>query len=261
MENVGAIFYSERAVQSGQLGETTVAHETIHQWFGDAVTPANWHHVWLSEGFATYFGMQFFEHADGADAFRTLLGNSATGYLNSDVTDLPIVDTLRIPGAGDLNAVLSANTYNKGGQVLHMLRGVVGDDAFFRGLREYFARHVHGNARTVDLKDALELASSTDLDWFFDQWVYRPGFPVFRVSHAYDGNAGEVVVTVEQVQKADWPAFRMPVEFEIVTSARTWRERAEVAGRRAVLRFASPAAPRSVILDPDGWVLKRIEAR
>ncbi len=258
MENVSAIFYSERAIQSGRLGETTVAHETIHQWFGDAVTPANWHHVWLSEGFATYFGMQFFEHADGPEAFRSMLANSARGYLSSDVTDLPIVDTLRIPGAGDLTAVLSANTYNKGGQVLHMLRGVLGDDAFFRGLRDYYARYVHGNARTVDLQNALEQAASTDLDWFFDEWVYRPGYPIFRVTHTYDANAGEVVVTVEQVQKAEWPAFRMPLEFEIVTPGRTWRERADVSGRREVLRFATPTAPESVTLDPDDWVLKQV---
>jgi aminopeptidase N len=259
MENVGAIFYSERAIQSGRLGETTVAHETIHQWFGDAVTPANWHHVWLSEGFATYFGMQYFEHADGADAFRSLLASSAQSYLASDVTDLPIVDSLRIPGAGDLTAVLSANSYQKGGQVLHMLRGLLGDDAFFAGLRDYFAQYVHGNARTIDLQNVLERTGGQDLDWFFEQWVYRPGFPHFRVTHSHDANAGEVVVTVEQVQKAEWPAFRMPVEFEIVTADRTWREKAEVSGRRTVLRFASPVAAQRVIIDPDGWLLKRVE--
>jgi aminopeptidase N len=259
MENVGAIFYSERGIQSGQMGETTVAHETIHQWFGDAVTPGNWHHVWLSEGFATYFGMQFFEHADGVDAFRQLVVNSGNGYLQSEVADLPMVDTMRIPGAGDLTAVLNSNSYNKGGQVLHMLRGLLGDDAFFAGLRNYFGRYVNSNARTIDLQNMLEQAGNTDLDWFFDQWVYRPGFPIYRVTHTYDANAGEVVVTVEQTQKSAWPTFRMPIEFEIVTPNRTWREKAEVSGRRAVVRFASPAAAQRVVIDPDGWVLKRVE--
>ena len=257
MENVDAIFYSEQAIASGRLGETTVAHETIHQWFGDAVTPADWHHVWLSEGFATYFGMQFFERADGVERFRTLLAGSANGYLVSDVTDLPIVDTTGIAG-GNLNAVLSANSYQKGGQVLHMLRGLLGDDAFFAGLRDYFARHVHGNARTADLQRALEQASRRDLGWFFDQWVYRPGYPIFAASHAWDGAAGEVVVTIDQVQKAEWPAFRVPMEFAFATGQGTVRRRGEIAGRRTVLRFPLPVAPTGVTLDPDGWVLKQV---
>jgi aminopeptidase N len=258
MENVGAIFYSEQSIASGGLGEVTIAHETAHQWFGDAVTPANWHHVWLSEGFATYFGMQFFEKADGASRFRELLAGSANGYLRSRDSDLPMVDTTRIPGAGDLNAVLNRNSYNKGGQVLHMLRGLLGDDAFFSGLRDYFARYQHSNARTADLQRALEQASRTDLGWFFEQWAYRPGHPIFRVSHEWSPGTREVVVSVDQVQKEDWPTFRMPIEFAFETAQGTVRRKAEVSGRRATLRFPMPAAPARVILDPDGWVLKEV---
>ena len=124
MENAGAIFYSDQAITRGTLSEGTVAHEIAHQWFGNAVTPARWADVWLSEGFATYFGALYFEHADGTERFRQMVDNSSAGYLRSQVTNLAIVDTLSVPG-NDLLELLNANSYNKGGAVLHMLRGAL----------------------------------------------------------------------------------------------------------------------------------------
>jgi aminopeptidase N len=258
MENVSAIFYSEQAIAQGQLGEETVAHETTHQWFGDAVTEADWSHLWLSEGFATYFGIQFFEQADGEESFQRLLAESRKGYFESEVTDLAMVDTAAVPD-NNLFSLLNANSYNKGGQVLHMLRGLLGDDAFFAGIRLYFQRHENGTALTRDLERALEETAGTDLRWFFDQWAYRPGYPVFRVAQRWEAATSEAVVTVEQVQKAAWPAFRMPIEFEFATSAGPVRRKAEVSGRRIEVRFTLPSRPTGVILDPDGWVLHRVE--
>jgi aminopeptidase N len=257
MENVGAIFYSEAAIANGTLGEVTVAHEVVHQWFGDAVTERTWNHLWLSEGFATYFGMQYFEAAEGAARFRELLTESAQGYLGSDVTDLAMVDTVAVP-QNDLFALLNPNSYNKGGQVLHMLRGLLGDAAFFDGLRRYYTRHRHGTALTDDLRRALEEASGLDLAWFFDQWAYSPGHPVFRVSWNWDAAAREAVVTLEQVQKASWPTFRASVEIAFDSPGGEQRRRGEVRERSTVLRFALPEAPTAVRLDPDGWLLKEI---
>lgn len=256
MENVGAIFYSEQAIANGTLGEGTVAHETIHQWFGDAVTETRWSHLWLSEGFATYFGMQYFEEADGADRFHELLLESRQGYLDSDVTDLAMVDTLDVP-QNDLFALLNANSYNKGGQVLHMLRALLGDSAFFDGLRRFYTRHVHGNAVSADLQRALEEASGQQLGWFFDQWVYSPGFPMVRTSWEWDAAAGEVAVTVEQTQKDTWPTFRLPFEIEFDTPGGKVRRTGEVTERRQVLRFALPGAPTGMRFDPDDVLLMR----
>ena len=256
MENVGAIFYSEQAVAQGTLDEVTVAHETVHQWFGDAVTETRWSHLWLSEGFATYFGMQYFEAADGAARFRELLMESRAGYLDSDVTDLAMVDTLAVPG-NDLFGLLNANSYNKGGQVLHMLRGMLGEDAFFDGIRRFYVRHAHATALSADLQRALEEASAQQLGWFFDQWVYRPGHPMLRTAWEWDAAAGEVVVTVEQTQQDGWPTFRLPIEIAFDTPGGEIRRRGEVRQRREVLRFALPAAPSALRLDPDGWLLMR----
>jgi aminopeptidase N len=257
MENVGAIFYSEQAIANGTLSEVTVAHETVHQWFGDAVTEMRWNHLWLSEGFATYFGMQYFESADGVARFRELLAESAQGYLTSDVTDLPMVDTAAVP-ENDLFALLNANSYNKGGQVLHMLRGLLGEDVFFGGIRGFYTRHEHGTAVTADLERALEQASGRDLGWFFDQWAYRPGHPIFRVGWTWDAAAREAVVTLEQTQKDAWPTFRAPVELAFDTPAGVVRRQGEVTERTTVLRFPLPQAPTAVTLDPDGWLLKEV---
>jgi aminopeptidase N len=258
MENAGAIFYSEQSIARGTLGEGTVAHEIAHQWFGDAVTPARWADLWLSEGFATYFGALYFEHVDGGDRFREILQNSWNGYLNSSVTQLAVVDTLNVPG-DDLLNLLNPNSYNKGGAVLHMLRGVIGDSAFFNGVRTYYRRHVHGNAVTADLRAAMEQAAGRDLGWFFDQWLYRPGHPVLRASHEWNAAAREATITIEQVQPGDWPVFRIPMQIEIRTSAGVVRRPLELTRRSTQLRVALPAAPTAVSLDPDGWVLKTVQ--
>ena len=258
MENAGAIFYSEQALNRGTLGEGTVSHEIAHQWFGDAVTPGRWNDVWLSEGFATYFGNQFFERADNVQRFREMTAESWKGYLESQVKDIAIVDTTRVPN-NDLLALLNANSYNKGGAVLHMLRGVLGDEVFFAGIRRYYRRHIHGNALTRDLQRALEEESGRDLGWFFQQWVYSPGHPVLTVRHSWDAAASEAVVVVEQVQKAQWPSFRFPLELAITAGGAETRQRVQVTGRQSTFRFRLLTAPTAVRVDPDGWLLHTVQ--
>jgi aminopeptidase N len=257
MENAGAIFYSERAIANGQLGEGTVSHETAHQWFGDSVTPGTWSDVWLSEGFATYFGNLFFERADSVEAFRRITQQSWRGYLQSKVTDLAIVDTTAVPN-NDLLQLLNENSYNKGGAVLHMLRGLLGDEVFFGGIRRYYGRHAYANARTRDLQRALEEQSGRDLGWFFEQWVYRPGYPQLRVTQAWDAGTSEAVVTVEQMQKPAWPTFRFPLELAFTTPGGVVRQRAEISGRSSTVRVRLSGQPTELKVDPDGWLLHSI---
>ena len=119
MENATAIFYDEKRYGTRNLGEPVVAHETAHQWFGDAVTEADWHHLWLSEGFATYLAALWRRHADGDSAFRATMGKAASTVFESETTGRPIVD----PAATDLIGLLNSNNYQKGAWVLHQLRG------------------------------------------------------------------------------------------------------------------------------------------
>src|SRR3954447_12006375 len=122
MENSTAIFYDEKRYRQRDLGEPVVAHETAHQWFGDAVTEADWHHVWLSEGFATYLAALWRGHADGDSAFHAGMQKMADAVFGSQEVQRPILDT----AATDLMGLLNNNNYQKGAWVLHQLRGVVG---------------------------------------------------------------------------------------------------------------------------------------
>ncbi len=250
MENVTAIFYPEQSLSAGLDIEVTVAHETAHQWFGNAVTESDWHHLWLSEGFATYFGALFFEDADGVERFRELMEEERLGYVASDAVDRPMVEARQ----EDLFALLNANNYNKGAWVLHMLRVKLGDDAFFSGIRDYYHAHEHGTVLTADLRRALEAASGVDLSGFFDRWVFEPGYPRYDVEWSW--SYGAALVRVEQVQP--WDAFPNPLVLEFATAAGPIRRAVEFAGRIGTVSVELPGEPTTVAVDPDGDVLKEV---
>jgi hypothetical protein len=123
----------------------------------------------LSEGFATYFGALFFEHADGEAVFRRMMEENRRQIVASKRNDKPIVDVTE----QDLFQLLNTNTYQKAAWVLHMLRGIVGDEKFFDGVRRYYRGHEHGTGLTVDLQRTMEAASGMKLNDFFDQWLFR----------------------------------------------------------------------------------------
>lgn len=253
MENASAIFYAEGGLASGRDIEGTVAHETAHQWFGDSVTEVDWPELWLSEGFATYFGHLYFEHAEGPEALRRRMEEDRQEVLASPDVRRPVIDREE----QDLFALLNDNNYPKGGWVLHMLRGMLGDEAFFRGVRAYYAAHAGGTATTGDFRLAMEEASGRDLGWFFRQWLEEPGYPVLSAEAAWDAGAGVVVLTVRQTQDAAWPTFRLPMEVGLEAPGERTRHRVEVTGRVQEFRLPGGPGPVRATLDPDGWLLFR----
>jgi len=253
MENSSAIFYSEQAIAAGGLTEGTVSHEIAHQWFGDSATESEWSQLWLSEGFATYFGHLFFEDADGGQSFRDRMEQDRLSYIRSGVTDEPIV---RSQPPSSLFDLLNANNYEKGGWVLHMLRGHLGDETFFEAIRSYYQAHRFGNATTEDLRSILEESSGQDLGWFFRQWVFRPGYPVLEVHRQWDGTAGEVVLDIVQTQPSEWPTFRLPMAVHLVSSSDRDTVEVTVADRVSTVRIPAPSRPDTVLLDPDRWILR-----
>src|SRR5262249_2693503 len=146
-EHVSNIFYGEKSVTAGQA---PVVHETAHQWFGDSVTESDWNDIWLSEGFATYFTLLYAEHAAGRDAFVDGLRRSRAAVLRleNSLPNTPVVHANFNEGAegGPNNRLV----YEKGGWTLHMLRDQIGTDAFWRGIRLYYQRHMNGLATTAD---------------------------------------------------------------------------------------------------------------
>jgi aminopeptidase N len=254
MENVSANFYPESAIAQGRDLEGTVAHETAHQWYGDSVTGADWRDLWLSEGFATYFAALFYEWTDGEAAFRREMESSRQLFVGSPDTGRPVVD----PSPRSLFDLINRSTYEKGGWVLHMLRGLVGDAAFQQGVRDYFAAHRNATATTGDLRAAMERAVGRDLGWFFEQWLTRPGYPELRVAQRWDPAAREVVVDVDQTQRESWPRFRIPTEVLVRGSWGERRQPVELAGERTTVRVPAPGPADEAAVDPDGWVLKTV---
>lgn len=194
MENASNTFLAEGAVdgKGGALG--TLVHEAAHQWWGDAVTVSDWTELWLSEGFATYFTALWFEvSADdpmsGAAELRRRMKASRAAVLASEaVESRSVVATTPAAEPLDMAALLDANAYQKGSWVLHMLRRRLGDEAFFAGLRVYYAAHAGGNATTGDLRAALEEASGERLAPFFRQWLERPGWVKWHGRVRVDGD-------------------------------------------------------------------------
>lgn len=253
MENAGAIFYDESHFHGDAISELPVPHEIAHQWFGNAVTPADWDHLWLSEGFASYFEALFYEHLEGTAALRKIMAAYAArieGYAKA--RSAPVID----PGQQDLMLKLNPITYEKGAWVLHMLRGMLGDETFFKGIRRYYELYRDGNAVTEDFRKIMEYASGMDLSGFFRQWVYQPAMPEYRVSWRWDDTRREAIVDVRQVQKEG--LFDMPVEIAFSLEDRREKHRFQVAGPSQTIRVPLPAKPLSVEIDPDGWILKRI---
>jgi len=253
MENATAIFYSASGVAEDP-DDGVVAHEIAHQWFGDAVTEREWSHLWLSEGFATYFGAQYFEDAVGPADFRRRMEAHRLSYVASDVVGQPVVRR-----EGDLYDLLNDNNYEKGAWVLHMLRSEIGEQDFAEVIRQFYGRFRHRTALTEDFRIVAEGVSGRELGWFFDQWLFHPGYPQLQVEHAWDDETNEVVLTVRQTQPADWPTFRFDAVVELRHSGGSARRPLQVRDRVHEFRLPFVMEPRGVTFDPDGWLLKTID--
>ena len=260
MENAGAIFYSDAGFRRRTMGPGVIAHETAHQWFGDAVTEREWSHVWLSEGFATYFSELWVERFSGDSAFRADMGRLREQIVKApEVASRPVIDTAQT----DLMALLNTNSYQKGGWTLHMLRALVGDSAFYRGIRSYYLANRHSTALTDDLRRAVEGSSGRSLGWFFDQWLRRPGYAEVTTSWRYDAAQRRIVATIGQ--GARFGAYRFPLTVAVTdASGRERRATIDVPATSSatlVVPLDVDGAPRTVTFDPDVRVLGTFQAR
>jgi aminopeptidase N len=273
MENSSAIVFPESLFNARpatnlskrfQIREGLVevtAHEIAHQWFGDSVTETTWADLWLSEGFATYFAGLFIEQFDGPGAFRAYMRRQAdTYYVYEREHRIPIHDT----ETKDLFALLNGNNYQKGAWVLHMLRGALGDEVFFRAIRAYYNEHQDRTATTEDLRAAMEKASGQDLKEFFTRWVYASGHPRYEATWSWqqmDAQSGGVLtVNLRQTQRDEAFLTPLTVEFRLPDNT-TRRERLRPDGKETVANFKLPQRPAGVIIDPDDFVLKELSMR
>jgi len=244
MEHQTGTSYGASLIKGTHQYDWIVAHEMAHQWWGDYVTLGNWKETWLNEGFASYAEALWWEHINGAAGLRAYMA----GF-----DSRPFCGTLADPTGCDN---FGHTVYDKGAWVLHMLRRIVGDNAFFLGLRNYGFDHQYGNVTSADLKAEMESVSGRSLSAFFDRWVYQAGEPSYRWGWtAASTPAGWVThVRIEQIQPG--AVFEMPLDLRVVTGAGS--ATITVEDTSAAQDFALPpvaSQPTSVQLDPDYWVL------
>ncbi|WP_303922761.1 M1 family metallopeptidase [Draconibacterium sediminis] len=213
MENASCIFYHENSAISDRIPEQLFAHEVAHQWFGNSVTEQNWHHVWLSEGFATYLTHLYVQHFYGDEQFKDGLKYDRERVIAfSKQKYVPVIDTT----VQEYIRLLNANSYEKAAWFLHMLRNKLGNDTFNEGLQKYYNDFRNKTALTKDFQSVMESVSGKDLDRFFNQWLWSAGHPVIKVSWGAETSGKEIDRQLIWVQQKGKQLFSFPLEMNIV---------------------------------------------
>jgi aminopeptidase N len=262
MENSGAIVFSRTlfdARPQARLSKTygvpigitsLIAHEIAHQWFGDSVTESTWADLWLSEGFATYFAGLFLQKYESEEAFQRYMSDAAAAaFAFEKQKRMPIVDR----DTEDLMDLLNANNYQKGAWVLHMLRSSMGDEVFFRAIRNYYQAHVSKTANSEDLRAALEISSGRNLRTFFARWIYDSGHPQYELSWQWLRER-ELRLVLRQVQPGN--VFTDPVPVSIRTASGTRDIVLKPTGTAITETIQLREKPVKIELDPRNTLLK-----
>ncbi|MFZ0820559.1 MAG: DUF3458 domain-containing protein [Candidatus Acidiferrales bacterium] len=270
MENISATTMLDGMIHDarGELDGTAdslESHELAHQWFGDFVTCRSWADTWLNESFATYFQAMWDEKSLGRDDF--LYGDVKA---NQDQyfqawrrgQRRPIVTE----NYSNPDAMFDTYAYPRGGAVLHMLRTTLGEENWWRAIHHYLTKYAHQPVETEQFRIAIEEATGQSMDWFFDEWLYKMGHPIFRVTQAYDAGSKTVTLTVRQEQKPDansaYPQvafFRMPIQIEIGSASGAHIEKAMIeAKEEQTFSFQVDSEPLLIDFDYGGTLIKEL---
>jgi aminopeptidase N len=238
-----------------------VAHELAHQWFGDLVTCVDWSHAWLNEGFADYMQAMYIERTRGIDQFRWDLGVKADSFFEEDTNEFrrPTVEKDFVY-ADDLFGMA---IYAKGAWMLHELRHVLGDGAFFEGISSYLKAHLFSNADTHDFRKSMEEASGRSLEEFFVQAFLKTGFPEFEIEYAWDEVSKMATLCIRQTQKLEMqtPIFKLPCDVVMYVDGVRTKKTAMLDSGDQTFSFNLASKPTIVEFDPEHWLLKKVRFR
>ncbi len=269
MENISATTQYDVMIHDARSDshrmDSLQSHELAHQWFGDYVTARNWSDIWLNESFATYFQALWDEHSVGHDDFLYLdVKNNQDQYYAAWAKGIrrPIVTK----NYANPDAVFDTYTYPRGAAVLHMLRQNLGEQNWWRAINYYLTKYAHQPVETEQFRIAIEEATGQSMDWFFDEWLYKMGHPIFQVTQDYDADAKSLKLRVKQEQRPDptspYPQvtyFQTPVEIEIGTASGTKIERAQIQPKEEqTFTFQVDSAPLLVNFDYGGTLIKEL---
>ncbi len=235
-----------------------VSHELAHQWWGDLITLRSWGHAWMNESFGTYSDYLYHRHDRGDDEGAVNLQNKLAAYLREAHARYirPIVSD-RYDKPEDM---FDSHSYPKGALVLHMLRSILGDEIFFKTLSHFLHRYAFDAVDTSDFIRSVKTVTGQNLDWFFDQWLYKPGHPVFEIRSEWDAAKKVARLKVAQVQDfaKGVPVFRVPVSVKIVTAGRSETHRIWIREREETFEFPAETKPLLVRFDAANELIKEV---
>jgi len=256
METSSAIFYGEDLV-NGKRDErirNIVIHEIAHQWFGNAITETTWDDAWLSEGFATFFTLLFIENEYGKEEYKKGISKAKKTVfdLSLKIPDFSIISNR----TAENEPVTNGLTYQKGAWVLHMLRDLLGEKSFQKGIRAYYAKYFNSNTTTDEFRLEMEKASGKDLKLFFKQWLYQPINPTINATWKYNAAVKKLTLQLTQSQSGDF-LFNVPVEVGYYKTGSTTPTilKMNLSRQQEVFSFPAPSAPEKLELDPRNVLL------
>jgi len=262
MENTTAsVFMEELQVTDRELIDKNwdyiIAHELIHQWFGDLVTCESWANLTLNEGFANYSEYLWERHENGEDYGQFKLHDELQLYLNEAETKK--VDLIRFQ-YDDKEDMFDNHSYAKGGLVLHMLNTIVGEEAFFASLNHYLTTHQYSDVEIHDLRLSFETVTGQDLNWFFNQWFLDDGHPVLKVEDHYVDSLNTLILKVWQNQDlTQHPLYELPVQLSYWVDGQKTTETILIEDEYSELRFNVDKVPELVIFDSQEYLVAEID--
>ncbi len=263
MEHTSATTMTDRLVIDEEARLDTdmdglIAHELVHQWFGDLITCESWPELWLNESFATFFEPVWWEHAEGESEYLiNILGKMESYFNESHQYTRPIVDNR----FDDPEEMFDRHSYPKGACVMHMMRHQLGEDLFKKSIAHYLKQNAGTVADTDELMDAIEEITGKPMERFFAQWIFRPGHPKLKVTHKWLADKKKVKLTIEQTQKMEEGAapFAFPLEIEIVTEDGAFIKTIDIAKKEETALIDCEKQPKSVNIDPSIKVLMELD--
>ncbi len=233
-----------------------VSHEMAHQWFGDLVTCKDWSHIWLNEGFATYYETIFNGYKNGKDSMLYSLYERSRQITGMPNETNPIVRR-NYAEARDMFGYL---VYPKAAWIIRTLRASLGDDLFHRSIKTYLERHQYGNVVTEDLRSVIEELSGRPYDQFFDQFLYHGHFPELQVSYSWDETAKLAKLSIRQTQELgpNVILFNIPLTVRFKNKSGSEERTIQVSKREEDFYLSLPAPPEVVRIDPGYVYLSKI---
>lgn len=260
MENTTATVHAETVqMDNRQLldgnSDDVISHELAHHWFGNLVTCESWANLPLNESFATYAEYLWREHAEGVYSADLHGMDDLNQYLaEAETKQEPLIRYHYT----DREQMFDSHSYAKGGRILHLLRRIVGDDAFFKALNLYLTRNQYRTTELSDLRKAFEEVTGQDLNGFFDQWFMKPGHPVLKVEKEYTQNVLTLRVTQQQDTTLS-PVYRLPVQVAVWVKGKKQLHDVVIDKARQTLKFNVEQRPDLVLFDADHRIVGSVE--